>query len=66
MNFFGTHSDKDKYEYLTSLFKIGEFINDTLITKKTLESSLQAINIFQTQTGKRGYVKDRYTIVVNI
>jgi hypothetical protein len=66
MNFKGTHSDKDKYAYLASLLKIGEFINDTLITKETLENKLEEVDIVQTQGGKRGYVKNRYTIVLNI
>jgi hypothetical protein len=55
VDFIGNYTDRDKYLYLGGIFKVADFIDNTLITKQKAENALNAIILNKNIGDRRGY-----------
>ncbi|MCX6822675.1 MAG: hypothetical protein NTX91_01585 [candidate division SR1 bacterium] len=65
IKFESTFTNKEKYIYLSSIFKVVKFINEYLITQQKAEDTLQKISISNDNGQRRGYATHD-TIVLNL
>lgn len=65
IEFAGTYTEKEKFLYLSSIFKIAMFINDNLITQQQTEDTLADIAVNK-NTGNRRWYATRDTVVLNL
>ena len=65
VDFQWTYTAKEKYLYLASIFKVGNFINDSLTTQQKLEDSLHTIAVNK-DTGARRWYATHTTVLLNL
>ena len=65
IQFVGDYTEKEKFLYLSSIFKVINFINDNLITQQKTENALTNLSINK-DTGNRRWYATHDTVVLNL